>query len=74
MFKDSILSLIKANGNLVFAVHDVVGLKFLTRLRLGFSHLNKHKFQYNFKGTRNQMCSCGAEKESTELYLLRRQI
>lgn len=74
MFKDSILSLIKANGNLVFAVHDVVGLKFLTRLRFGFSHLNKHKFQYNFKDTGNQMCSCGAEKESTGLHLLRRQI
>ena len=42
-FKDSILSFIKTKENLVFVVYDAVGLKLLTRLRLGFSHLNKQK-------------------------------
>ena len=43
VFKDSTLSFIKTKENLVFAVHDAVALKLLTRLRFGFSHLNKRK-------------------------------
>ena len=44
VFKDSTLSFIKTKENLVFImVHDAVGLKLLTRPRLGFSHLNTRK-------------------------------
>ena len=34
------------------------GLKLLTRLKRGLSHLNKHKFNYNFKECVNPLCSC----------------
>ena len=54
----------------VFNVSDPIGLKFLTRLRLNFSHLNEHKFNHNFNDTINPLCSCSLDPESTTHYLL----
>ena len=70
-FKVSILNFVRPRENSVFAVHDINGLKLLTRLRLNFSHLNEHKFRHNFNDTINPMCSCGKEPETTLHYLLR---
>ena len=47
----------------VYNIHDPNGLKLLTRLRLGLSHLNKHRFNYNFKECVNPLCSCSLEVE-----------
>ena len=33
----------------LFAIHDPVGVKLLSRLRLKFSHLNEHEFRHKFK-------------------------
>ena len=66
----SILNFVRARENSVFAVHDITGLKLLTRLRLNFSHLNEHKFRHNFNNTINPMCSCSKEPETTLHYLL----
>ena len=33
----------------VYNIFDPIGLKFLTRLRLDFSHLNEHRFRHNFQ-------------------------
>ena len=46
-------------------------IKLLTRLRLGLSHLNKHKFNHGFLDTVNPMCSCNTEDETVTHYLLR---
>ena len=70
-FKKTILDFIKPKENSIYAIHDISGLKLLTRLRLNFSHLNEHKFRHNFKDTINPMCSCGFEPETTDHYLLR---
>ena len=40
-------------------------------MRLGLSHLNKHKFSHGFLDTVNPMCSCNSEEESTTHFLLR---
>ena len=32
----------------VSKISDIVGVRLLTRLRLGFSHLREHKFRHNF--------------------------
>ena len=40
------------------------GLKFLTRLHLGLSHLNKHRFRHNFKDCINPLRSCSLEVEN----------
>ena len=42
----------------------------ITRLRLGFSHLQEHKFKHNFIGKLNPLCSCNIEVESTSHYFL----
>ena len=41
------------------------GLKLLTRLRLGLSHLNEHRFNHNFEDCINPLCTCSLEVEST---------
>ena len=47
-----------------------MGLKLLTRLRLGLSHLNEHRFNHNFKSCINTVCSCSLAIESTTHFLL----
>ena len=56
--------------NSIYNIHDPVGIKYLTRLRLGFSHLNEHKFRHNFQDCLNPLCSCGLEVETTNHYFL----
>ena len=58
----------------LFSIHDPVGVKLLTRLRLQFSHLNEHKFRHNFKDCVSPMYDCGAEKETTSHFFLRCQL
>ena len=70
-FNKTILDFIKSKENSIYAIHDISGLKLLTRLILNFSHLNEHKLRHNFKDTINPMCSCGFEPESKDHYLLR---
>ena len=36
------LNFIRPKGNSVFDIHDINGIKLLSRLRLNFSHLNSH--------------------------------
>ena len=61
----------KENIEILFSVYDPLGEKILTRLRLKFSHLKEHKFRHSFADTINPMCACGADVETTELFLLR---
>ena len=71
IFCKSLLNFIKPMANSIFNIYDATGVKLLTRLRLGFSHLNEHKFRHNFQETLNPMCSCMAEAETTCHFLLR---
>ena len=43
----------------------------LTRLGLGFSHSNEHKFRHNFRDFLNPLCKCKLEPETTFHFLLR---
>ena len=58
----------------LFSVYNPLGVKLLTRLRLDFSHLNKHKFRHGFNDTLNPLCTCGAEVETIEYFLLHCQL
>ena len=49
VFKSRLLSLIRPVQNSVFNIFDPKGLILLTRLRLGFSHLNEHRFPHYFE-------------------------
>ena len=47
-----------------------MGLKLLTKLRLGLSHHNEHRFNHNFQSCINPLCSCSLAIESTTHFLL----
>ena len=53
-----------------YNIFDPSGLKLLPRLRLGFSHLNEHKFRHNLQDCLNPLCLCRLEIENTSHYLL----
>ena len=65
IFKKSILKFIRPSQNRVYNCHNPKGIKLLTRLRVGLSHL-KHSFQ----NTRNPICNCGEDIETRSHYLL----
>ena len=70
IFKKRILSFIRPLPNKVSNSHNPQGLKLLTRLRLGVTHLRCHKFKHNFLDTINPLCSCGSDIETTLHFLL----
>ena len=47
-----------------------MGLKLLTRLRTGFSHLKEQKCTDNFQDSVDHLCSCGNDIESTVRFFL----
>ena len=69
-FKKNILSFIRPKANSVFNCNSSKGLKFVTRLRLGLSHLREHKFKHSFQDSINPLCSCSLDVESTIHYFL----
>ena len=70
IFKSELLSFIRPVQNNIFNIFDPQRLKMLTRLCLGFSHLNEHRFRHNFQECMSPVCSCSLEIEDTSHYLL----
>ena len=54
----------------IYNIHNPVGIKLLTCLRLGLSHLREHKFNHNFEDCINPLCSYNLETESIAHYFL----
>ena len=71
MFLNTLLKLDRPKQSAIYNINNPVGLKLLTRLRLGLSHLNEHKFNRNFQDCINNLCCCSFEIESTSHFLLR---
>ena len=71
IFSKSILKFIRQSANSFFDCHNPKGMKFITRLRLGLSHLREHKFKHSFQDSLNPFCSCGLDIESAAHFLLR---
>ena len=53
-----------------YNIHNPIGLKFLTRVRLGLIHHNERKFKHNFQDCANSLCSCSLEIESFSHFFL----
>ena len=70
IFKSNILKFIRPKPNNVYYCHNPKGIRLLTRLRLGLSHLCKHKFKHSFQDWFNPLCFCGNEIETYTHYLL----
>ena len=73
VFRKALLDFIRPTANSTFGTNDVSGLKLLTRLRVGFSHLREHKFKHNFQDTLNPLCPCSLEAEDTYHFFMRCQ-
>ena len=70
-FKNRILSFIRPSQNSTFNCHNPKGIKLLSRLRLGLSHLRKYKLKHSFQDSLNPFCSSGkGEVETSSHYLL----
>ena len=64
------MQFIRPSPNSIFNCHNPKGVKLLTRLRLGLSHLRDHKFKHSFQDSLNPICNCGTDVETTTHYLL----
>ena len=69
-FKKQILKFIRPSPNSTFNVHNPHGIKLLTRLRVGLSHLPEHKFKHNFQESLDPFCSCGRHIETSIHFFL----
>ena len=65
VFKKHLLKEIRPDPHPVYNICKPIGLKLLTRLRLGLSHLNEHRFNHNFENCVNPLCTCISEAETT---------
>ena len=69
-FRKSLLKFGRPSSNHVYKTRDPFGLKLLTRLRLGLSHLDEHRFNHNFDSCINPLCSCSLKVESPKQVFL----
>ena len=68
--KKRLLEFTRPSPNSVFDIYNPYGIKPLTRLRFGLSHLNEHKFKHGFNDTLNPICICGGDIESINHFSL----
>ena len=70
LFKVSLLKMGLPHANSTYRIHNSVGIRLLTRLRLDLSHLSEHKFRHNFADCVNPLCSCSIKLETTIHFFL----
>ena len=69
-FWNILLKIGRPNQCSAYRIHIPMGLKLLTKSRLGLSHFNERRFNHNLKSCINPLCSCRLEIESTTRFLL----
>ena len=69
-FKQKILSFTRPSPNSTFNCHNPKGIKVLSGLRLGLSHLREYKFKRSFQDSLNPFCSCGKDEVETSSHYL----
>ena len=52
----------------VYRIHNSIRLKLVTRLRVGLSQPNEHRFNHNFQSCISPLFSCSLEIESTTFF------
>ena len=70
VFRHHLFKVIQPQPDATFNVCNFAGLCLLTRLRLGLSHLNEHRFNHNFQNCINPLCTCSLEVESTSHFFM----
>ena len=62
--------MIRPSLNSTFNVDSPHGIKLLTRLGVGLSHLHEQKFRHNFQDSIDPFCNCGHPIETTTHFFL----
>ena len=70
VFKKEIVKFIPLSSNSFYNCHNPIGIKKITRIRLGLSHLREHKFKHSFQDSINRICNCGNDLESAIHFFL----
>ena len=72
VLKKQFLKFIGPSPNSKFNVHNSHGIKLLTGLRVGQTHLRKHRFRYNFQDPLDPFCNCRRKKQPPEVFYKKR--
>ena len=64
VFRQYLLKVVWPQPSATFNVCNFAGLRLLTRLWLGLSHLDEHRFNHNFQNCIKPLCTCSLEVES----------
>ena len=70
-FRKILSKSIRPVPNSLFDACDPHGVKLLTRLRVGLSHLKEQKFRHGFNDTVDPFCPCNMETETVTHFYLR---
>ena len=70
-FRRVLSKTIRPVPNSLFDACDPHGIKLLTRLRVGLSHLKEQKFRHGFNDTIDPFCPCNMETESVSHFFIR---
>ena len=69
VFKRELVRLVRPTKKSFFGIHDIEGVRLLTRLRVSFSDLREHKFRHKFQCS-SPMCICQTGSENNEHFFL----
>ena len=69
-FRNSLLKFGQFPPKPVYNIHNLIGLKLLTKLLFGLSHLNEHNTHHIFKVCVNPLCFGSLEVESIPHFIL----
>ena len=64
VFKKEILKFKQPWSIFFYNYHNPIGIKHVTRIRLGLSHLREHRFKHSFQDSVSPTCNSGIEFES----------
>ena len=68
--RSAYLKFVRPSPSNLFDCNNYKGIRLITQLRVGMSHLREHKFKHNSQDCLNPICSCGLHIESTSHFLL----
>ena len=54
----------------IYDINNPPAVRLLTKLRLGLSHLNEHRFNHGFESCIKPLCACTLKFESTTHFFL----
>ena len=69
VFKQELVRLVRPSKKSYFGIHDIEGIRLLTRLRVHFSDLLEHKLRHKFQSS-SPMCLCQTGIENNKHFFL----